>query len=107
MYDSDTRRCNNRDTEHCTQALCFSCELFFRKYERRTVRDVSTIAQVVDTVHGCAGVVSVENAVVPPHVQVQTLPRSQRRQFRIYILALGCLSLSCVISVRYLLTSSC
>ena len=80
---------------------------FLRKYERRAVRDVGMIAQVVDTVHGCAGVVSVENAVVPPHVQVQTLPRSQRRQFRMYILALGCLSLSCVISVRCLLISSC
>ena len=32
------------------------------------------IAQVVDTVHGCVAVVSVDGAEVPSHVQVQTLP---------------------------------
>ena len=32
------------------------------------------IVQFVDTVHGCIGVVPVDDAEVPPHVQVQTPP---------------------------------
>ena len=45
-----------------------------RKYECRVVPNVGMIPQVVDTVHGCVGVVSIDDAEVPSHVQVQTLP---------------------------------
>ena len=36
-----------------------------REYERRAAPDVSKIAQVVDTVRGCVGVVPVDDAEVP------------------------------------------
>ena len=38
------------------------------KYERRAVPDDGMIAQVGDTIHGCDGVVPVDDADVPPRV---------------------------------------
>ena len=46
----------------------FSCKHMLLKYERRAVPDDGMIAQVVDTILGCDGVVLVDDADVPPHV---------------------------------------
>ena len=46
----------------------FFCKHMLLKYERRAVPDDGMIAQVGDTIHGCDGVVPVDDADVPPRV---------------------------------------